>query len=877
MKLLNLVSFRKTIGVSLHFLCSGLLLAVSVQQDYALQAARGWLKLNPAPMEQGISKNTGTIQAFTEQDGRVLYYVLPLQPSGFVILSADDEIEPVIAFSETGSFDATVGTPLRDLLEKDMKGRLETVKERNKIRGKSSIHSDHQKQKWQSLTTLGAEKQTAQEGDILYDGVTSISDVRVSPFLQSKWNQGNVAGTPCYNYYTPNNYPTGCVATAMAQLMRYHSWPTAGIGVHLFMIHVDGVEQYSNTRGGNGSGGPYNWSQMPYDPQAGGLTLTQRQAIGALCYDAGLSVNMGYTASGSGASLATADTAFVTTYFYSNSIYGYGFSSSGDAGLWGMMNANLDASMPVILGISGLNVAHAVVADGYGYNSGTMYNHLNMGWGGSDDAWYQLPTIDSGISFNAIKDCVYNVYTSGTGEIISGRITSMAGAALEGVTVTAYQGSTPVKQATTNSRGIYALKNLASSTLFRLSAIKSGYAFVDQNVSTGSSQDWSAVSGNKWGINFSATNPMPPTAIDQTVNADSLLSKIIRLEALDDHLPNPPDKIRYTILSLPSHGTLSINSVAITTVPYLMAVDANSVAYTSCPYYGAQDSFTFKANDGGTAPTGGDSNTATVTVNVDNTLKMDFGLDGTISTNTMINTEQYACRSQIIFYPADIGAAKTLTDLALNFTGIPPLTLRQWTIRMQYTNWTEYPDTYDVTYMMLTSGWTIVYQGDLTLTTTGWYNFHFQTPFEYNGTQNLLIDFSFDNLNQNHNSLIETGWYQYKDVETNRFLGVDTSDYPHADPLTWDFWAGGGYYSGGGWLPSMKLIGTVPIDPVVGDFDLSCNVKLPDLAIFSSAWMSQLGQAHYNSACDISTPKDNAVNLSDLIVFANHWLQQYQP
>jgi hypothetical protein len=877
MKPFNLVSFHKAVSILIYCLCSSLLLAVSVQQNQALQAARGWLKQNPAPMERGISKSTGSIQAFSRQDGRILYYVLPLQPSGFVILSADDQIEPVIAFSQTGSFDGAEGNPLRILLERDMKGRLESVGQK-KANPDMVLISDENDlpQKWRELVSAGAEEKTL-GGDIQLAGLPNVSDVRVSPFLLSKWNQGDVAGSPCYNYYTPSNYPTGCVATAMAQLMRYHSWPTAGIGVHTFMIHVNNVEQYWNTRGGNGSGGPYNWSQMPYDPQTGGLTSIQRQAIGALCYDAGLSVGMGYTLSVSGAGVGSANGAFKTTFGYTNSVFSNSFSPSGDAGLWGMMNADLDAALPVLLGISGPGVGHAIVADGYGYNSGLMYHHFNMGWGGADDAWYQLPNFTATYTFTAVTDCVYNVYPSGTGEIISGRITSMAGAVLEGVTVTAYQGSTPVKLATTNSRGIYALKNLASNTSFRLSAIKSGYAFVDQNISTGSSQDWNAVSGNKWGINFTATNPMPPTALNQTVDANSLSSRIIRLEALDDHLPNPPDKIRYSITSLPAHGTLSGNAGPITMVPYLLAVDANSVRYTPCQYFGGQDNFTFRANDGGTPPTGGNSNTATVTITVDNTLKKDFGLDGTISTNTMINTEQYACRSQIIFYPADIGAAKILTDLALNFTGIPPLTLRQWTIRMQYTNWTEYPDTYDVTYMMLTSGWTIVYQGDLTLTTTGWYNFHFQTPFEYNGTQNLLIDFSFDNLNQNHNSLIETGWYQYKDVGTNRFLGINTSDYPHADPLTWDFWAGGGYYSGGGWLPSMKLIGTVPINPVVGDFDLSCNVKLPDMAIFSAAWMSQLGQAHYNSACDISTPKDNAVNLSDLIVFANHWLQQYQP
>ena len=857
----------------LFFAClTGWVVAAPVPKQNADQAARGWLRRNVMPMEAAISREAGPAEAFQDADGCVLYYSIPLTPQGFVVLSADDRIEPVIAFSATGRFDSFPNNPLKDLLERDMQGRLEgaaqeTFAEAGVPSGQSS--------KWQTLLEAGADLPVQDDGGIQSAGLTSVSDVRVAPLLQSKWGQGGAAGGYCYDYYTPNHYVAGCVATAMAQLMRYHSWPTAGIGVHLFRIYVDDVEQYRNTRGGDGSGGAYNWSQMPYDPEAG-VTTAQRQAIGALCYDAGLSVNMGYTSSGSGASTSTADLALIDTFGYANSIYGYVYATYVNAGLTTMMHPNLDAGLPVILSISGTNAAHAVLADGYGYNNGMAYHHLNMGWTGLDDAWYQLPPDTPSIPFTVINGCLYNVYPAGTGEIVSGRITSMAGAALEGVTVTAYRGSSPVKQATTNSRGIYALKNLASNTTFRLSAVKSGYVFADQNVSTGSSADWGTSSGNKWAINFAAANAMPPTAMDQTVDANSLSSRIIYLEVLDDHRPSPPDKIRCSIMSLPVHGTLSEPNVGpITQVPCLLAVDANSVQYTPCPYYGGPDSFTFKANDGGTAPTGGDSNIATVTVNVDNTLSSSFGLDGDTGTNTMIDTERYACRSQVIYLSGDIGSAKTLTDLTLNFTSVPPLTLRRWTIRMQPTDWTEYPNNYDKTYMMLTDGWTVVYQADLTLTSTGWHNFHFQTPFKYNGTQNLLIDFSFDNLNIN--SVNETGWYLFKDVGTFRSMTIKTSDTPHADPLTWDFWAGGGYYTGGGWLPSLKLTGTVPIDPLAGDFDLSCDVKLPDLAMLSTAWMTQQGQAHYDPACDISSPRDNAVNLSDLLVFANHWLQHYQP
>lgn len=870
--MVNVLNRSMVKGIGLLLICfTGWLNAAPVPGWIADQAVGGWLKRNAAPMDVAISPKAQKAEGFADANGRILYYLVALEPRGFVVLSADDEIEPVIAFSATGYYDAAQDSPLETLLERDMMGRLEGVgsKGRQAAKGKSEAAG-----KWQTLLDMGADAPAKDGGGTKLAGLPSVSDVRVTPLLQSKWGQGDDVGGNCYNYYTPNHYPTGCVATAMAQLMRYHTKPTVGIGVHAFTIYVNGVPQSANTRGGNGSGGAYNWAQMPYDPEAG-LTTTQRAAIGALCYDAGVTVGTGYTATGSGASTSAVSQALKGTFGYTNSVFGDNFSSSGDAGLWGMMNADLDAALPVILGISGPGVAHAIVADGYGYTGATMYHHLNMGWTGLDDAWYQLPVIEGSYNFNAITDCVYNVYPTGTGEIISGRITSLAGAPLDGVVVTAYQGASVIKQATTNSRGIYALKNLPSSASYRLAAVKSGYVFVDQMSSTGLSQDWNAVSGNKWGINFSATNPMPPTAMNQTVNTSSQTNKTIILEALDDHLPNPPASMVFIITSLPLHGSLSQpGGGPINTVPYTLAAAGNVVLYTPCVYFGGSDSFTFKANDGGTAPSGGDSNSATVTVNADNKLYSEFGTSGTTGTNTMINTTYYASRSQVLYLKDDIGAAKYLTDLAVNFTQLPPIPLKRWTIRLQHTNMTYYSD---VVANFLTSGWTMVYQADVTVSQTGWTNFHFATPFHYNGTQNLLVDFSFNNTTVSAN----TGWYLFYNVggsyDIDRMITIVTHQAVHSDPLTWDFWAGGGGYWGGDWLPSIKLIGTVPIDPIAGDFDQSCEVTLPDMAMLAVAWLTQQGQPNYNPVCDISNPKDNIINLSDLLVFVDHWLLMSPP
>ena len=94
-----------------------------------------------------------------------------------------------------------------------------------------------------------------------------------------------------------------------------------------------------------------------------------------------------------------------------------------------MINANLHARYPVLLGIQTSDnppQGHEVVCDGYGYNASTMYHHLNMGWYNEDNVWYNLPTIhpvQNAYQFNTIYECTYNIYASGYGEIIAGRVT----------------------------------------------------------------------------------------------------------------------------------------------------------------------------------------------------------------------------------------------------------------------------------------------------------------------------------------------------------------------------------------------------------------------------------------------------------------------
>lgn len=121
-------------------------------------------------------------------------------------------------------------------------------------------------------------------------------------------------------------------------------------------------------------------------------------------------------------------------------------------------------------------------------------------------------------------------------------------------------------------------------------------------------------------LSILSCGPRPPVADAASALTNCNTPVTITLSANDDGLPNPPAALTYVITALPSHGRLSDPGAgSITTVPYALAGYGDQVTYRPKPYYSGADSFTYRANDGGTAPDGGDSNTATVSVTIGGT------------------------------------------------------------------------------------------------------------------------------------------------------------------------------------------------------------------------------------------------------------------
>jgi hypothetical protein len=464
---------RKTLLIVLAtlFLVSESAIAAPTASHQAEKIVKGWLiRTKARPLGTPLGQMITRVDSFTDDKGEVIYYIIYLHPSGFVIVSADDLIEPIVGFASAGRYDPSLDNPLGALVTQDLKARSAVVRQAGKQGRLRELKSLENENKWRSLEYTGG-----QPGESVEMRVVAISDVRVAPLVQSRWDQTTVCGNNCYNLYTPNNYPCGCVATAMAQLMRYYQHPV----------------------------GTYSWADMVLIPDCS-TTLIQRQAIGTLCYDAGVAVNTDYGLDGSGANVLDAATAFVGTFNYGNAVKGDNHGNNIGQGLNGMLNPNLDAGCPCLLGIAGPPGGHAIVCDGYGYDSSTLYHHLNMGWSGISDAWYNLPNIDDTDvgNFNSVYRCVYNVYTAGSGEIISGRVTDGDGRAISDAAVTAIRNGGETYNATTNSKGIYALAKIPPNSTYTITVSKTGYSFASRSISTKTSTNNHNTSGNVWGADF---------------------------------------------------------------------------------------------------------------------------------------------------------------------------------------------------------------------------------------------------------------------------------------------------------------------------------------------------------------------------------------
>ncbi len=302
------------------------------------------------------------------------YYVFNNDAGGFVIIAGDDAVTPVLGYTSTGSFDAeNLPDGLKDLLK-------------------------------------SYERQIAALGDnyVANRTATRAGFTGENLLNTAKWNQN----AP-FNKYTPNNYVTGCVATAGAIVMKHHGYPAKGIGSHTYTWNEqDLTANFEHD---------YDWANMPTKYTVGNDEAFD--GVARLMSDLGVAVEMQYAKGGSGATMEDLVTALQKYFGYSKYARLLAIADLG-AEVWNdRLRAEIDADRPILYSAVNSNEGgHSFVIDGYKDESFSV----NWGWGGYCDGFYRIGALNPetggkplGDQYNLSQSAVFSLQPSDGEEVIS--------------------------------------------------------------------------------------------------------------------------------------------------------------------------------------------------------------------------------------------------------------------------------------------------------------------------------------------------------------------------------------------------------------------------------------------------------------------------
>lgn len=208
----------------------------------------------------------------------------------------------------------------------------------------------------------------------------SIPDVE--PMLSTSWGQGHP-----YNDMCPNSCPSGCVATAMAQIMKYYNYPNEGKG---FFSYVTSTRSYPCSFDFST---PFAWEDIQDKYSAYSSSSKNNQAVAKLMYACGVSVGMDYNTNGSGAFAPDVPYAIINYFNYNpNAVY-YSRAFFRTDDWYTVLCDELKEKRPVLYcGSDYSEGGHAFIIDGC--NSSTGKFHVNWGWNSNYDGYYELDALD---------------------------------------------------------------------------------------------------------------------------------------------------------------------------------------------------------------------------------------------------------------------------------------------------------------------------------------------------------------------------------------------------------------------------------------------------------------------------------------------------
>lgn len=315
-----------------------------ISQNAALSAARKYSRTGQVAPAKNLR---------SDKTNNAPYYAFNLE-QGYVIVSGDDEMTELVGYAENGFFDAENVPPQMQLW---LDGYAEYVAavQSGKAKARKILLSDS-------------------------------PSVVVEPLVTTKWNQDAPFNNFAPEYTDDNNNTqrcaTGCAATAMAQIMKFHNWPEQGVG------HYSYEHQSFGTISSNFSEHVYDWTNMIDRYNNGEYSNVQADAVALLMKDCGVSLNMNYGPV-SGASIYSYTPAFKNYFRYSSRTVNR--SGCETAEFTRIITDELQEGRPIIYCGTGEDGGHAFVVDGYDTN---YFLHVNWGWGGYSDGYFDMNYMD---------------------------------------------------------------------------------------------------------------------------------------------------------------------------------------------------------------------------------------------------------------------------------------------------------------------------------------------------------------------------------------------------------------------------------------------------------------------------------------------------
>jgi len=284
------------------------------------------------------------------------YYVFNSSTgSGFVIVSGDDEMTELVGYSTTGRFDPT------------------------------NVPSNLQAYLDQYALFVGG----VQRGELKANKrQLTVGTPVVGPLIKTKWDQVSPYNDLCPIDQTigkrPRSY-TGCVATAMAQVMYHHQWPKQGRGSNTYVVRTLNKELTVDF-----TQSTYDWANMKLTYN-GAETEAEKAAVARLMYDCGVAVNMAYSGgAGSGAYDTTIPVGLARHFGYKSQIY-FRNAFTREAYL-NLIKNEIDNNRPIVFGGATVDGSgHEYVVDGYDTND---FLSVNWGWSGMSDGFFDMTVMN---------------------------------------------------------------------------------------------------------------------------------------------------------------------------------------------------------------------------------------------------------------------------------------------------------------------------------------------------------------------------------------------------------------------------------------------------------------------------------------------------